>query len=540
MKVQKLQSEVHIGGRPDDTVSAQVMLHPSSFGPTEMPLLEGFFVNSNSLLPVVAHTTAEAFRHHIETPGTSYQSTSARSALYNGVVALSILLQLPENPSTSKDPSVVNRANAAISPYFQLANNAMKETFASPSSDAISALLVLSNCHQLMNDSQTSFLYTTYATAMCGQLRNCPTVLKTSCKFLADVRATSAAQLTPIEPFGGMDPVSFHDVTDPHARFLEIMAHVMVLLRAQHCPMSRQRVQEMYGSSRHILALIEEAELLTEQHKKLPASARFWVAAAQARFKVVEALQTGTNNMSTPVAAYTGVIGMVAADPKILRDPYAVYVCYSLTWIVLDLPDHQREQFPSFTSSLSRLAQVWPLAEAMVQILQVDTNVLEKPTLCAMLAKKASLSLEAPPMCMQKARDEPHPQPSAQMEVDPQFDPRPAKRATPSQSSLETEFNAELLSEPRDNSSSSLGQDSSPETEMLTRLPEYGVPLFSEEETEMIADFILSNGALEGTSEDAQDPLTDKMSLEDFDFDIDHLDHILAAGGEGGDFLAVQ
>ena len=60
MKVQKLQSEVAYGVvRPMDTVTAQVTLHPDSFGMNEMPMLIGFFQNSNSVLPIVTFTDAE-------------------------------------------------------------------------------------------------------------------------------------------------------------------------------------------------------------------------------------------------------------------------------------------------------------------------------------------------------------------------------------------------------------------------------------------------------------------------------------------------
>lgn len=530
-KVQKLQSEVAYGAHGNELVAAQVMLHPSSFGPTEMPLLEGFFLNSNSLLPVVAHTTAEAFRRHIETPATSHQATSARSALYNGVVALSILLQLPDHPSKSED-SVVNSANAAISPYFQLANNAMKETFASPSVDAISALLVLSNCHQLMNDSQTSFLYTTYATAMCGQLRECPSLIRNSCKFLADVRATTVSQLTPIEPFGGMQPGKWHENVDHHARFLTIMAHLMVLLRAQHCPFSRARVQEMYGSSQHILALIEEAQLLTETNVQLPRAAAFWVAAAKARFMVNAVQQAGSTDMSEPAAAYQGLLQMIIQQPTILRDPYAVYICYSLTWIVLDLPKSAREQFPNFIHSMSRLAEVWPLAEAMLQILQVDSTLYEKPTLCALFAKKASLSLEAPPPCMQKAAEFQAKEAAVKgqslstPQEDQEMEQPPVKRATPSGSSLE-----DISVDPtRDNSSESVNAEVASGTPTPEPRPiEYGVPNFTPEETELIAEYILSSGTgdyAHGTNDTTESP-EDRLSLEDFDFDLNHLDSFL-------------
>ena len=119
------------------------------------------------------------------------------------MVALSILLDLPDAPvRTTNWPwthvdvspmqvpfanvpgtTIMEKANERISPYFKLANTALKETFASPSVDALSSMLVLANCHQvqlvnifecvmnsccaqLMSDPQTAYLYTTYATGV--------------------------------------------------------------------------------------------------------------------------------------------------------------------------------------------------------------------------------------------------------------------------------------------------------------------------------------------------------------------------------------
>lgn len=58
--------------------------------------------------------------------------------------------------SSGPEDTVLERANAQISPYFKTANGALKETFATPSVDALSAMLVLANCHQVSSPLLTA------------------------------------------------------------------------------------------------------------------------------------------------------------------------------------------------------------------------------------------------------------------------------------------------------------------------------------------------------------------------------------------------
>ena len=55
------------------------------------------------------------------------------------------------------------------------------------------------------------------------------------------------------------------------------------------------------------------------------------------------------------------VANMVSNDPSILRDPYAIYASYSLTWVVLDLPANLRAGFPNMGPQLVQLSKVHAL-----------------------------------------------------------------------------------------------------------------------------------------------------------------------------------
>jgi len=146
-------------------------------------LLHDFLINGNSLVIILPEQTPEEFiRRASHIPrGTDAAGFAAKQAVLNAVLALSGLQQLPLLiPTTSskeanreqcaKIASVGNAkqlAHKAAHPYFERAKDAMKECFALPNLNTTSALLALSQCCQIMDDTTSAYVYANMAFSMC-------------------------------------------------------------------------------------------------------------------------------------------------------------------------------------------------------------------------------------------------------------------------------------------------------------------------------------------------------------------------------------
>merc|ERR1712086_151275 len=92
-KLKKAVQNLQNGAPLEAGVLAQIV---KPISPSDISLcLQNFFLNSNSLIPIVSHANEEMFQRYVQTPTSSPEAAGARSALYNSVVSFSVLLMIP-------------------------------------------------------------------------------------------------------------------------------------------------------------------------------------------------------------------------------------------------------------------------------------------------------------------------------------------------------------------------------------------------------------------------------------------------------------
>lgn len=300
---------------------------------------------------------------------------------------------------------------------------------------------------------------------------------------------------------------------DNHARFLQLMAHIMTLCRAERAANTAAITLEMYQDSsaqpgrggRQVMLLIEEAAALAES---MPLAARFWAQSMRARFLVrhlADAFRAQAAVLEQDIQAARGICQAVSemsvADNSILYACYSLYSCYSLTWAIADLPADVQIGFADLRPQLTFLAQAWPSADAMLQCLQADlilkdhVEQLDTIDLSVRNGSESSLENYTDEFSSGGASAEGG---SASVQATPELRPTANETADWTNTTV----------------SIGLGDDE-------LREEEYGVPNFSPEETEAIADLILSGftGKWQGNEAAAAEEDTRPMRIDEIDFD---------------------
>jgi len=381
----------------------------TTIGPREVYLLHDFIINGNSLVIILPEQTPEEFiRRASHIPrGTDAAGFAAKQAVLNAVLALSGLQQLPLLiPTTSskeanreqcaKIASVGNAkqlAHKAAHPYFERAKDAMKECFALPNLNTTSALLALSQCCQIMDDTTSAYLYANMALSMCDLAGDAiPEEVRAACKFLKQIRSL---------PQANRKEQAF--VGSTKARFLEILGQAMAAARTSSVQLTHNSLpssstsagtnKESHASSWScnlflpIFEQLDEAELLCET-AALPSSALLWVLCLRGRFWLMSKDFTPRNpvQLASLISLLTKVSEIMSSAPRSMQDPMSLYALYSVSLALLENMSLEgktwedcREGCP--ITSLIRIQRamglVWPLANTLLRYVDCGVDIDE-------------------------------------------------------------------------------------------------------------------------------------------------------------------
>jgi len=541
----------------------------TTIGPREVYLLHDFLINGNSLVIILPEQTPEEFiRRASHIPrGTDAAGFAAKQAVLNAVLALSGLQQLPLLIPTTTSGKEANReqcaklasvgnakqfAHKAAHPYFERAKDAMKECFALPNLNTTSALLALSQCCQIMDDTTSAYVYANMAFSMCDLAGDAiPEEVRAACKFLKQIRSL---------PQANRKEQAF--VGSTKARFLEILGQAMAAARTSSVELthnSRPSSSTSAGTNKESHALswscdlglpifeqLDEAELLCET-VALPSSALLWVLCLRGRFWMMKKDFTPHSNpvqLASLMALLTKVREITSSAPRSMQDPMSLYALYSLSLALLSRkPDHREHLSEGCAiTSLIRIQRamglVWPLANTLLRFVDfcvdIDEGTMDKvqsvgeieyvkcslnmrTKLAVAGAAKAVLQGMPPP-----PKSEPDPPPDSVMgglfnglfccdearETTPMASPTlqgmpaaPSSTVTSEQGSMFVQINQEFFEEeeePFHKASSDTSEPLSSGGEYLPRIQantvhtreEFGVPVFNHEQQSLLDQLI--------------------------------------------------
>jgi len=273
-------------------------------------------------------------------------------------------------------------ASQASQPYLETAKARLKECFSLPCLDTICAMLAISNCSQILNDVTSAFMYANIASGMVQMAGNIPPEIRHTCEFLTKIRSNYSGPLPP----AAADQ-------DGHERFVQITAHIMQCFRAWHSKKEKWYIVKGQGTAADtydaVFKLIEEAEAFLDFYDTAhcragslrPAcssAARLWMLAARGRFHSMK----GEFVLALP---YLQEFAQKAVE-RPMADHFSLYACYSIAFS-LQYMKVKGGIFDSLWVVLGQMAQVWPLAETLVQLLKeplADSGSWQEATLASL------------------------------------------------------------------------------------------------------------------------------------------------------------